>query len=169
MAPRIHWWIVGGVTRAPLLYLLFSISRIDLYKPPREFLKQIMRGVSAQNRTLYMQCSALPLHKPIFYTTWYSIKPAFVELKLRYYIKFEDISAFCVLLHISYVYTELRRREREAPVHFCLPGITSGEQEKAAAWDRGWRLVSSTKQEVAQHLFLGIQKGSGWPAMCFKE
>lgn len=25
----------------------------------------------------------------------------------------------------------------------------------------------TAKQEVAQHLFLGIQKGSEWPAVCF--
>lgn len=26
----------------------------------------------------------------------------------------------------------------------------------------------SAKQEVAQHLFLGIQRGSEWPAVCFR-
>lgn len=85
--PRCHpfclaWtcWSCWSVTcwlpwRWPLSpYLLLSTSRIDLYEPCREFLMHIMRAVSAQNQTQYMQYSALPLHKLIIWTNLHSKK-----------------------------------------------------------------------------------------------
>lgn len=59
--------------------------------------------------------------------------------------------------------------EREVPIHICLPGITHGGLEKVGEWERGSGGYSlSAKQEVAQHLFLGIQGASEWPAVCFR-
>lgn len=51
--------LLAGLTMGLLLYLLLSTSRIDLYEPRREFLMHIMRRVSAQNQTQYIQCSSI--------------------------------------------------------------------------------------------------------------
>ena len=60
-----------------------------------------------------------------------------------------------------------REREREALIHICLPGIGCGGLEREWAGEKGGGGYSlSAKQEVAQHLFLGIQRGSEWPAVC---
>lgn len=51
-------------------------------------------------------------------------------------------------------------KEGGPPIHICLPGITSAGLEKVGEQDGGGGYSLSVKQEVAQHLFLGISEGS---------
>lgn len=69
---------------------------------------------------------------------------------------------------MSYLYVPSALWGREAPLHFCLPGITSGGLRKWAS-ETGGGYSLSAKQEVAQHLFLGTQRGSRQPAVCVSE
>ena len=78
-------------------------------------------------------------------------------------------TAICLVCPVSSVGEREREREREGGPDTYLPARVhswrAGESGRMREGGGGYSLTA--KQEVAQHLFLGIQRGSEWPAVCF--
>lgn len=139
----------------------------------------IKRGVSAQNRTRYMLYTPLPLHKLIIKTNQLHKKLRIHSLLSIFYFWFffhyrplnqQELSAFkwyftavsvCITYALSWV------RGRPEYIVACQRSLMEGWR-KWMSEKGGWGYSLSAKQEVAQHLFLGIQGGSEWPAVCLR-
>lgn len=81
---------------------------------------------------------------------------------------FRGVLLFVFSCSISCMYARLHGRERGRPQYiFACQGSPAQGYRKWASETGGGGYSLSVKQEVAQHLFLGISEGSERTAVCF--